>query len=178
VGDVGARTPGFWCVQVKRAAGENPGTGAACYTRITCAFDDGVQDVIDAAFDLASGAAGISDDFYDLNEDGIVSNEEAQLILCPQEGDASSAQCRRQSFALLLNLAGQMDEDDYPDCGDGCGIVGTTTAQVIVVDGQLSTVGAVVDALLEDGCSDDLHTLIQGINENTSTVLPECPSSI
>jgi hypothetical protein len=173
IGDVGARTPGFWCTQVLRDAGLNPGTGAACFGRLSCEFGS-VQAVVDGAFAIFGGDPSL----YDLDGDGFIANAEAQNILCPQVGDAEHEQCRRQSFALLMNLWGYLDENSANNCGTGCTNVGTTEDQLVVIDGQLGTVGDIIDLLETDGCTNEVWNLVQGVNENTITVLPDCPASV
>ncbi len=172
LGFVGARTPGFWCQQVQREAGA-PGQEAACFDRLICAFG-----TIDAIADAALASFGGDDSLFDLNGDGDMSPAEEQQILCPESGDAEANQCRRQALALLMNLAGHLGQDDAPECGAACSLIGVSSSQPIVIDGQLGTVGGIIDALESGGCSDELHALIKGINENTNTVLAECPASL
>jgi hypothetical protein len=148
VGNVGARTPGFWCVQVQRALGSNTSENAACYQTLNDTFGS-IEELIDGAVGLSLG--------------------EAEQVLCPQAGDAEHAQCERQRLALLLNIAGYVNDDSL-----ACGHIGTTTDQVIIVDGELTTVGAILDRLESEGCTEELHAIIQGINEDTITVIP-CP---
>lgn len=167
VGNVGARTPGFWCVQVRREAGENPGENAACYEHILSAFGS-VDAVYNSAYDLWVGMGG-DPALYNLDGLNGISGNEAQQILCPQVGDAEHQQCRRQSFSLLMNLAGYLN-----DSSAACPVIGVTGDQPVVIDGALGTVSDVIDKLLTDGCTAEVHNLIQGINENSTTVLPSC----
>jgi hypothetical protein len=170
LGDVGARTPGFWCSQVQREAGLNPSLEAACYEHLVSSFGT-IQAVVNAAFSLWQTEGG-APSLYDLVNSGGVSNAEAQEILCPQADGAEHEQCRRQSFALLMNLAGFLNEPNV-----ACPVIGTTQGQLVVIGGELKTVGQVVDMLVA-GCTPEVHTLIKGINEGTITVLPTCPASV
>lgn len=178
VGSVGARTPGFWCNQVQWALGANPGDNAACYTRLTCEFGS-IQNILNAALRLWVSRGG-SPALFDLDGNGTVSLAEAQMILCPQAGDGEHEQCRRQLFALLLNLAGQRGATPSPSCGSGCSEpIGVSLSQRVVVNAQLTTVGAVLDSVVAaGGCSPALGSIVQGINENTITVLSTCPSRV
>ncbi len=180
VGNVGARTPGFWCSQSLREAGENPGENAACFQQLVCSFGS-VQTVINGAFDFWMDLGGAQSEF---DRSGVVdgsdgiSNEESQQILCPQVGEAEQFQCHRQLFALLesvwtADIAGGVGCDQI-----GCNQIGVTQDQLIVVDGQLSTVGAVLQKVVNEGCTDVNGELLKDVNENNNTVLPTCPADV
>ena len=107
-----------------------------------------------------------------------ISNEESQQNLCPQEGEAEQFQCHRQLFALLESVW-TADIAGGVICGQiGCDQIGVTQDQPIVVDGEMSTVGAVLEKAVFEGCTDANGELVKDVNENNNTVLPTCPADV
>ena len=173
-GDVGERTPGFWCSQVHL---EQTGQGGSqpCNDLIrTCGSDSAEERLNKAIHGWEANCTGpnqwiFADRTNKPHQAGQdYSLEDLAEILCPQDGEAEHHQFARQLLALLANVT------DCPCLGEPCGSVGSPNCllQLIWLHGQVQS----VEDALELACDGNVtYEDLAAINENRITlVVADC----